>query len=151
MVMPCSRSAARPSTSSAKSIAWPCVPTFFCRFQRGQLILEDHLGIIEQPPDQRGLAIVHRPAGDEAQHRLVLMGFEIGVDVFGDQRVGDVDRLVRRVARSSEIPLLLLHFHARAARILVDGAALALAGGGEQGFLDHFGQFAVLSTAPVSG
>ena len=29
MVMPCSRSAARPSTSSAKSMSPPCVPTFF--------------------------------------------------------------------------------------------------------------------------
>ena len=29
MVMPCSRSAARPSTSSAKSISPPWVPTFF--------------------------------------------------------------------------------------------------------------------------
>jgi hypothetical protein len=70
------------------------VPTFFVAFERGQLIFKDHLGIIEQPPDQRRLAVVHRPAGDEPQHRLVLVGFEIGVDVFGNERVGDVDRLV---------------------------------------------------------
>ena len=62
-------------------------------FQRGQLIFKDHLGIIEQAPDQRRFAIVHRPAGDEAQHRLVLMRVEIGVDVFGNQRVDDVNRI----------------------------------------------------------
>jgi hypothetical protein len=44
-------------------------------FQRGQLILEDHLAVIEQPADERRLAIVHRPAGDEAQHGLVLVLF----------------------------------------------------------------------------
>ncbi len=41
--------------------------------QRGKLILEDHLGIVEQPADQRRLAIIDAAAGDEAQHRLVLV------------------------------------------------------------------------------
>jgi hypothetical protein len=83
------------------------------------------------------------------------MHVEIGVDVLGDQRVGDVDGIGSRVfdlVAISEISLLLLHFHARAAGILVDGAPLPLAGGGEQRFLNHLGQvLAVLSTAPVSG
>ena len=35
--------------------------------ERRQLILEDELGIVQQPPDQRGLAVVDRAAGDEAQ------------------------------------------------------------------------------------
>ena len=89
MVMPCSRSAASPSTSSAKSISWPWVPTSLAvGFQRGQLVFEDHLAVIEQPPDQRGLAVIHRPAGDESQHGLVLMLLQIGVDILGDQRFG---------------------------------------------------------------
>jgi hypothetical protein len=59
MVMPCSRSAARPSTSSAKSMSRPCVPTSLgVGFERGELVLEDHLGFVEQPADQRRLAVV---------------------------------------------------------------------------------------------
>ena len=92
MVMPCSRSAARPSTSSAKSISWPCVPTFpGIGFELAELVLEDHLGIVQQPPDQRRLAVIDAAAGDEAQHRLVLVLVEIGVDILGDQGFGDVD------------------------------------------------------------
>ncbi len=55
------------------------------RLQRRHLILEDHLGIIEQPADQGGLAVVHAAAGDEAQQALVLVGVQIGVDVAGDE------------------------------------------------------------------
>ena len=36
----------------------------------GELVLEDELGIVQQPPDQGGLAIVHRSAGEEAQQIL---------------------------------------------------------------------------------
>ncbi len=59
------------------------------RLQRGQLVLEDHLGIVEQPPDQGRLAVVDAAAGDEAQQRLVLVRFKVGVDVGGDQ-IADV-------------------------------------------------------------
>ena len=59
-------------------------------FERSELILEDQLGVVEQPPDQRRLAVVHRPAGDEAKQRLVLVPIEIGLNVLGDQRVGAV-------------------------------------------------------------
>ena len=55
------------------------------RLQGRQLVLEDHLGVVEQPPDQGGLAVVHRAAGDEAQQALVLVQLQIGVDVLGDQ------------------------------------------------------------------
>ena len=74
MVMPCSRSAARPSTSSAKSM--------FCalradllrvRLQRRELILEDHLRVVQQPADQRRFAVIDAAAGDEAQQALVLV------------------------------------------------------------------------------
>src|SRR3546814_14207007 len=33
--------------------------------ERRKLILEDHFAVIEQPPDQRRLAVVDRAAGDE--------------------------------------------------------------------------------------
>ena len=53
--------------------------------QGGHLVVQDHLGIIEQSPDQGRLAVVHRAAGDEAQQALVLVGLEVGVDVLGDE------------------------------------------------------------------
>src|SRR3546814_18285751 len=62
-------------------------------FERGELILEDHFAVVKQPPDQRRLAVVDRSAGDEAQQRLLLMPREIGVDILGDERVGDVNRI----------------------------------------------------------
>ena len=61
------------------------------RLQRRQLILEDHLGIIQQPTDQRGLAIVDAAAGDEPQQALVLVLIEISGDVLGDEGIGLVD------------------------------------------------------------
>jgi hypothetical protein len=74
MVMPCSRSAARPSTSSAKSISCPLrAVALAVAFQRGELVLEDHLAVVEQPPDQGGLAVIDAAAGDEAQQALVLV------------------------------------------------------------------------------
>jgi hypothetical protein len=35
--------------------------------QRGQLVLEDELGLPQQAADQRALAVVDAPAGDEAE------------------------------------------------------------------------------------
>ena len=55
------------------------------RLQGRQLVLEDHLGVVEQAADQRRLAVVHRAAGEKPQQRLVLMGVEIGLDVLGDK------------------------------------------------------------------
>ncbi len=37
------------------------------RFERRELVVEDHLGVVEQPADQRALAVVDAAAGDEAQ------------------------------------------------------------------------------------
>ena len=59
-------------------------------FKRGQLVFEDHLAVVKQPPDQGALAIVDAAAGDEAQHVLVLVRIEVGVNILGDQLVGDV-------------------------------------------------------------
>ena len=38
-----------------------------------ELILEDHLRVIQQPADQRRFAVIDAAAGDEAQQTLVLM------------------------------------------------------------------------------
>ena len=55
------------------------------RLERGQLVLEDHLRFVEQPPNEGGLAVIDRTAGDEAQQALVLVGLEILLDVRLDQ------------------------------------------------------------------
>ena len=53
--------------------------------QRRELVLEDHLGVVEQPPDQGGLAVVHRAAGQEPQEALGLVGLQVGLDVGSDE------------------------------------------------------------------
>ena len=84
MVMPCSRSADSPSTSSAKSMPSPCVPCFLLSASSvDKLVVEDLLGVVEQPPDQRRLAVVDAAAGDEAQQLLPLLLSEPVRDVGG--------------------------------------------------------------------
>ena len=69
MVMPCSRSARRPSVSSEKSIG-PAV-RFDRSFRHGcELVFVDALRIVEQAADQRGFAVVHAAGGGEAQQIL---------------------------------------------------------------------------------
>ena len=46
-----------------------------------ELVFVDALGVVEQPADERRLAVVHRADGDEAQHVLVLVAFEVREDV----------------------------------------------------------------------
>src|SRR3546814_9072939 len=92
----------RPPRSTRTDTLFPYTTLFrslAVGLKRGKLILEDHLGIIEQPADQRRLAVVHRSAGDETQQRLVLMDFEILIDVLGDERVGLVDDVTVRQDR----------------------------------------------------
>jgi hypothetical protein len=55
------------------------------RLKGRQLVLEDHLGFVQQAADQRRLAVVHRAAGDEAQHVLGRLLGEIVSNVVGDQ------------------------------------------------------------------
>jgi hypothetical protein len=52
-------------------------------FQRRELVVEDLLGLVKQPPDQGRLAVVDAAAGDEAQKLLVLLLDEPGMDVGG--------------------------------------------------------------------
>ena len=55
----------------------------------GQLILEDHLGVVEEAPDQGRLAVVDAAAGKEAQQRLVLVRVQVRFDV-GRNEIRDV-------------------------------------------------------------
>ena len=65
-----------------------CADAFAVGFERGELVFENQFAVVEQASDQRGLAVVHRTARDEAQHRFLLMLAQIGVDVFRDEIVG---------------------------------------------------------------
>ena len=47
------------------------------RRQRLELVVEDHLRLVEQPADQRALAVVDAAAGDEAQAVLAPVGVEV--------------------------------------------------------------------------
>jgi hypothetical protein len=51
--------------------------------ERAQLVVEDPLRVVQQPPQQRGLAVVDAAAGDEAQRRLVALAFEVLGNVVG--------------------------------------------------------------------
>ena len=53
--------------------------------QRGEMILVDHLRVVQQPPDQRGLAVVDAAARQEPQQVLALVLGEVGVDVGRDE------------------------------------------------------------------
>ncbi len=57
-------------------------------FQRGKLIVEQALAVVQQPPDQRALAVVHTAAGDEAQQRLGFVLMEVGTDGAGNRESG---------------------------------------------------------------
>ena len=54
-------------------------------FERAELVREQAFGIVQQATNQRGFAVIHRAASDEAQQRLRAVGGEIGVEIaFGD-------------------------------------------------------------------
>src|SRR5690606_19831517 len=48
--------------------------------QRGQLVVEQALALVQQAPDQGALAVVDAAAGDEAQQRLGLVLAQVGAD-----------------------------------------------------------------------
>ena len=51
------------------------------RFQRRQLVIENQLGIEQQPADERALAVVHATAGQEAQGGHGRLFPQIGLNV----------------------------------------------------------------------
>ena len=48
--------------------------------ERGQLVVEQALGVVQQAADQRALAVVDAAAGDEAQQALGLVLLQVGRD-----------------------------------------------------------------------
>ncbi|RMP79927.1 hypothetical protein ALQ16_205500 [Pseudomonas syringae pv. actinidiae] len=50
-----------------------------------QVIFVDHLGIVQQTPDQRALAVIDVATGKKAQHFLAFVLAQIGEDVLADQ------------------------------------------------------------------
>ena len=94
---------------------------FAVGLERRKLVVEDLLGVVQQPPDQGRLAVVDAAAGDEAQQLLAFLGLEPFGDIGG--------RAVQKVA------LLFLLLHARRARVAVDRPALSFGRGRDQ----HFG------------
>jgi hypothetical protein len=49
------------------------------------VVLEQELRLVQEPPDQRALAVVDRAAGDEAEQALLLVRLQVREDVLGDQ------------------------------------------------------------------
>ena len=80
------------------------------------------LRVVEQPADQRRLAVVDGAAGQEAQQRLAVLLGELGVQAGRRRRL----RYCVQCA-SSEISLALLLLH-RAGLVVVDQPALPLGG-----------------------
>jgi hypothetical protein len=66
MVMPCSRSARRPSVRLARLI-WPAAGDVGGALERLDLILHQRFRIVEQAADEGGFAVVDTAAGVEAQ------------------------------------------------------------------------------------
>ena len=90
------------------------------RFQRRELILEDHFRLVEQAADERRLAVIHAAAGNEPQQALVLVRLQVSLNV-GSDEVGFVGHGQReadsgwRIADSSEEAVR--HCWMRAARV----------------------------------
>ena len=51
----------------------------------GELVLVNHLRVVQQPPDQGALAVIDAAAGEEAQHLFVFMLGQIGKDIAADE------------------------------------------------------------------
>ena len=59
----------------------------FCAvsFQAGHVIFIDHLGVMQQPANQRALAVIHAAAGEQAQEFLVLVLLQVSLNIFCNQ------------------------------------------------------------------
>ena len=54
-------------------------------FERRELILVQHLRLVEETPDQCALAVVDAAAGDEAKQALALVRLQVALDVQSDE------------------------------------------------------------------
>jgi hypothetical protein len=52
---------------------------------RGELILVDGLRVVQQPPNQRALAIVDAAGGEQPHQLLALVAREVGLDVLAER------------------------------------------------------------------
>ncbi len=66
MVMPCSRSARRPSVSRAR-LVYSAPVREAASSHRFELVFKDRLAVVEQPANERALAVVDRAGGAESQ------------------------------------------------------------------------------------
>src|SRR5690606_4201847 len=82
-----------------------CRPMFArIALERGKLILEDQLGVVEKPADQCRLAIVYRSTGEEAQECLVLLLGEIGADILHLGGLGSGHSLFGNIVHDQKYP-----------------------------------------------
>ena len=65
---------------------------FAVALQRVQLVVEDLLALVEQPSDQRRLAVVDAAASDEAQELLLLLLLQPGANIIPDQLMVSFER-----------------------------------------------------------
>jgi hypothetical protein len=74
----------------------------------GELVLEDQLGVVEQPADQRRLAVVDGAAGEEAQQRLLgllrRVRDTIEIGVAGARQLAETFVAIRNSPRASSSP-----------------------------------------------
>ena len=56
--------------------------------ERGELVDEQRPRLVEQPPDQRALAVIDAPAHDETQQRLPVVGSENRLHLLAGDGVG---------------------------------------------------------------
>ena len=76
----------RPSTQQGEvELARPGCRPSASRPRARQAGPRRELRLVQQPPDQRALAVVDAAAGDEPQEPLALVRPQVGVDVIGDQ------------------------------------------------------------------
>ena len=92
MVMPCSRSARRPSVSWAKSIAVATFPVA-ALVDGANVIFVDVLRVVEQAADQCGFAIIHAARGAEAHQ---VFGLLRGEKLLHGKHIFHFERAVER-------------------------------------------------------
>lgn len=84
-MIPCSRSVqAIGHEGGVKATAGRSV-YFALGLKLGDLVLIEHLAVVEQASDQGALSVVDASAGDEAEQLFAFVLLEVGQDILGDQ------------------------------------------------------------------
>ena len=98
-------------------------------FHGSQLIFVNAFGVMQQPANQRGFAVVHAARGGKPQQFLLQDPAEEKGRILVEQRSG----------QTSEIALPFFQFH-RAFFIVIDGAVFAFRAAERNHLLDNFGK-----------